>query len=138
VNPTLYNLAGQPLAVGPIVLPPRQQIAAKIADWLAQSGVGEDLKQGNLILNYEAPDPAYLGAQVTVTNPAASLSFDFRDEMPMSFASSVLEGMWWRPDDASTYDLVLSDIEGDSVRRLDPALFRVPGGYKIVDAKPGL
>jgi hypothetical protein len=115
VNPMLYDLDGQALAVSPVVLPPRRQVTAKIADWLAENGAGEDFRRGNLILSYEAPDPAYLGAQVTVTNHATSLSFDFRDEMPMSFASSVLEGLWWRPDDASHFDLVLSNMEGESV-----------------------
>jgi hypothetical protein len=63
----------------------------------------------------EAPDAAYLGAQVTVTNPASSLSFDFRDEMPMSFKSSRLEGMWWKPDGDSRYDLVLSNMKDSDV-----------------------
>jgi hypothetical protein len=101
VNPLMYNLAGQPLVVSPIVLAPRQQITANVADWLAQSGAGPEFKQGNLVLNYEAPDAAFLGAQVTVGDPASSLSYDFRDEMPMSFKSSRLEGMWWQPDGAS-------------------------------------
>jgi hypothetical protein len=115
VNPILYSLNGHPLAVDPITLAPRRQLTANVADWLAQSGAGEDFKQGNLVLNYEAPDAADLGAQVTVTNPESSLSFDFRNEMPMSFESSHLEGMWWLPDGASRYDLVLSNMKDSEV-----------------------
>jgi hypothetical protein len=110
VNPTLYSLSGQAFAVDPITLPPRRQFTVNVADWLAQRGADEDFKQGNLILNYEAPDAGDMGAQVTVTNSESSLSFDFRNEMPMSFESSRLEGMWWLPDGASRYDLVLSNM----------------------------
>lgn len=115
VTPTLYSLSGEPLKVSPIDLAPRRQLTANVADWLAQGGAGEDFKQGNLVLNYEAPDAGNMGAQVTVTNPESSLSFDFRNEMPMSFESSRLEGMWWLPDGASRYDLVLSNMKDNEV-----------------------
>jgi hypothetical protein len=114
VNPVLYNLSGKPLPVKPIFLAPGQQLAYSITDWIAENAVSDTFNQGNLILNYEAPDASNLGAQVTVTNLDSSLSFDMRNEMPMSFKSSFLEGMWWRPDEGSRYDLVLSNMKNHS------------------------
>jgi len=114
VNPVLYNLNGKPLAVRPVQVGPRQQLRFDISDWIAESGSDDTFKQGNLILSYDAPDSVMLGAQVTITNAKLRLSFDARDEMPMSFKSSRLEGIWWQPDQASRYDLVLSNME-DSV-----------------------
>lgn len=115
VTPTLYSLVGQPLAVTPIVLAARQEVTANVADWLAQSGAGSEFGQGSLILSYDAPDAAYLGAQVVVANPDLGLSFDFRDEMPISFKSSRLVGLWWKPDGDSSYDLIVSNMENSSV-----------------------
>jgi hypothetical protein len=80
VQPTLYNLSGQPLTVSPIVLGPRQEVTANIADWLAQSGAGDSYNQGSLSLSYDAPDANYLGSQLSVVNAALSVSFDVPSE----------------------------------------------------------
>ncbi|MGH9897672.1 MAG: hypothetical protein ACRD4L_02310 [Pyrinomonadaceae bacterium] len=130
VRPTLYNLSGKQLVINPITLGARRQITANIADWLNQNNADDSFKQGNLILSYEAPEATYLGAQVIVTKPASSLSFDFRNEMPMSFESSRLEGIWWRPDEASRYDLVLSNMQGSSVE----VKVAVSGSHGLKDA----
>jgi hypothetical protein len=59
-------------------------------------------------LDFEAPDSGYLGAQVTIRHYESSLSFDVPAEMPMSFMSSRLEGIWRRAPDAETR-IVLSN-----------------------------
>ncbi|MGH9764706.1 MAG: hypothetical protein ACREAC_28050, partial [Blastocatellia bacterium] len=52
---------------------------------------------------------------LTVTDAAHRLSFDVPDEMPMSYSSSKLEGMWWLPTETSRYNLVISNMSGASV-----------------------
>jgi hypothetical protein len=115
IRPVLYNLKGQPLVVSSIILPTRQQRVFNIAEWISQSGGNETFKQGNLILNFDAPDASDLGAQVTVKNAAASLSFDVPAEMPMSFISSRLEGLWQLEDEAAQYKLVLTNTTDSSL-----------------------
>ncbi|MGH9915561.1 MAG: hypothetical protein ACRD63_09780 [Pyrinomonadaceae bacterium] len=115
VRPTLYNLNGKPLVINPIVLAPRTSLEVNIADWLNQNNADGNFKQGNLILSYEAENATLLGSQVVITKAASSLSFDVPVAMPLSFESSRLEGMWWRPDAASRYDLVVSNMQDSEV-----------------------
>ncbi|MCI0485378.1 MAG: hypothetical protein L0229_02145, partial [Blastocatellia bacterium] len=133
IRPILYNLDGRGLPVKPIILPPRQQTVADIAGWIAESGGDQSFNQGNLILTYDAPDPAYLGAQLNISNPVSSLIFNVRHEMPANFTSSRLEGLWWRHDDSSQLNLALTNTTDGKVTaqaiftgeqgRRDPASF---------------
>jgi hypothetical protein len=111
VRPTLYGLTGGSLQVNPLVLSPRQQIVASINQWVGNSG----FTQGNLILSYDAPEPSYLGAQVTVSNSTYNLSFDVPAAMPASFVSTRLEGLSWRVDNNLAYDFVLSNTTDQAV-----------------------
>ncbi|MGH9899944.1 MAG: hypothetical protein ACRD4L_13955, partial [Pyrinomonadaceae bacterium] len=130
VRPTLYNLSGKQLVINPITLGARRQITANIADWLNQNNADDSFKQGNLILNYEAENATLLGSQVVITKAASSLSFDVPVAMPTSFESSRLEGIWWRPNEASRYDLVLSNMQGSSVE----VKVAVSGSHGLKDA----
>jgi hypothetical protein len=115
IHPTLYNASGQSFAINPITLGARQQFMANIRDWIIESTGDVSFTKGNLSLSYEAPGPAYLGSQITITNPASSLVFDVSDEDPASYSSSRLEGLWWRPDGASQYDLIMTNTTDGSV-----------------------
>ncbi|MGH9759944.1 MAG: hypothetical protein ACREDR_39930, partial [Blastocatellia bacterium] len=110
VRPTLYDVSGNAIPVAAIQIPGRQNVRANIADWVAAAGAGPTLTQGSVVVDYTAQTAGSLGAQVTVRNWNTGVSFDVPDEMPMSFMSSKLEGMWWRPTEGSKYDLVVSNM----------------------------
>ncbi|MGH9764196.1 MAG: hypothetical protein ACREAC_25460, partial [Blastocatellia bacterium] len=115
VQPTLYNLEGAALTVAEVKLPARQHVSVKISDWISASAGGSSFQQGSLILNYMSGNAADLGALLTVTDPIHSLSFDVPDEMPMSYMSSRLEGIWWLPTQRSDYSLVVSNMANTAV-----------------------
>ena len=96
IHPCSFSASGQQLVIKTIILGARQQFMANIKDWITEGGDDAIFTQGSLGLSYEAPGPAYLGSQMTITNPAASLVFDVSDEEPASYISSRLEGLWWR------------------------------------------
>ena len=115
VTPQLYNLSGQMLSVAPITLAPKGQLTANIADWVTAGGGGSSYNQGSLELNFNAPMSSFLGAQVSLVKPNNSVSFDVPPEDPSGFASSTLEGIWWRRGTGSQFNLVLTNTSSSSV-----------------------
>src|SRR5262249_22901979 len=85
-----------------------------IADWIGAAPDGSGFQEGSLTLNYQSESAADVGALLTVTDTEHHFSLDVPDEMPMSYTSSKLEGMWWLPAATSEYHLVISNMGGSS------------------------
>ncbi len=114
VQPTLYNASGQSITVPSVTLAAKEQRVILLADWIpaAQSAT---FKQGSLIFSFNAPSPGYLGAQVAIRRVASSLQFDVPPEMPASYVSTTLEGMWWRRATTNQAKLVLTNTGATAV-----------------------
>lgn len=96
VRPTLQASDGiRRIDVEPVILEAHRHRRFEIQEWLAVSGASAPFGSGSLSLAFDAPYPSFLGAQVTIDKPSASLSFDVPPLMPATFVSSRLEGLFW-------------------------------------------
>lgn len=114
VQPTIYNASGQSIVVPTLTLAAKEQRVILLPDWIpaAQSAT---FTKGSLILSFNAPSPGYLGAQVSIRRAVSSLHFDVPPEMPASFVSTTLEGMWWRRATTNQAQLVLTNTGATAV-----------------------
>lgn len=103
VRPTIYDASGEALEFDAIRIEPGRPVSISIGDLIKGARVrAGNFDDGSLKLDFEAPDSGYVGAQVIVRHAESSLSFDVPAEMPMSFMSSRLEGIWRRAPDAES------------------------------------
>jgi hypothetical protein len=124
-EPTLYNLNGDPLPVPPVTVPATSRLALSIATWVQEAGQSTTFTQGSLSISYQASDARNLASQVTITNSLRHLSFDIRDEMPMMYMSSRLDGIWWQATADADYKLVVTNTT-DALLSVDIAFSPTP------------
>lgn len=79
---------------------------------MGKSG-GPSFQEGSLQLFYRGKD-LLLGAQIKIIDSASSLIFDEQLTEPSLAVSSRLEGLWWRPTNASQVSIAISNTT-DSV-----------------------
>jgi hypothetical protein len=136
IEPEVYNLQGQRLDLPEIKLREQQRLILDVKQWLATGDVktaqsewpgpiADDQAQseisnlqsqipgftsGSLILKHRGGTYA-LAAQLTITDPARSLSFDFPVEPSFyKYESTRLEGLWWLMDNQSDAKVVLTNL----------------------------
>ena len=112
VELTIYNLAGVPLRVAPVVLKPQSVRQLRIADLTAGSS---GFSAGNMRLGYVGPWRA-VTAQVTVVSSQRRVSFESNAVLPNDFASSRLAGIVWIPDEETEARLALTNTTSAALK----------------------
>ncbi|MEO0249233.1 MAG: hypothetical protein ABIN58_06750 [candidate division WOR-3 bacterium] len=137
ITPEVYSLTGQKLEMPEIRLGAHERMVLDMRTWLTngQQGSGEQgtqghgehliddqrrttsdqITSGSLILHHRGGTYA-LAAQLTISDPARSLSFDFPVEPSFyKYESTTLDGLWWLVDSQSEARLILTNLSDNEV-----------------------
>ncbi|MDW8240713.1 MAG: hypothetical protein RMM98_13975, partial [Acidobacteriota bacterium] len=107
VFPEFFAANGQRVELPALALRQRERQHLNLRQWLSAQKV--TFTWGSLRFRHTGKEFS-LAAQVTVTQPEASWSFDFPlDNRDWFYRSTVLDGLWWLPDESSAAQLILTN-----------------------------
>jgi hypothetical protein len=107
VRVTLYNKAGQPLALPEITLAPAQTKSVNIRDWITPERLGI-FSEGSVEVYFHGPGMGITG-QLNVTDERHNQSFDVLLREDANFASSKLDGLWFSLDHQTTVEVFVAN-----------------------------
>ena len=106
VRPTLYNMAGQSLALPPVIVEASSHRLINLGEWASMGG--ESFQQGSIKLFHYGKD-LVLGAQIYLVDEKHSLSFEEKLTEIGKFDSRRLEGVWAMPSRNTDVKFALSN-----------------------------
>lgn len=110
VEPTLFSLDGQRLALAPVVVEPTSFRTMDMREWAAQGGANFD--EGSLQLFHRGKD-LVLGAQIHLVDDERSLSFEEKLTELTPLGATRLEAVWWLPTARAGVQLILSNTKDE-------------------------
>ena len=106
VLPTLYNMAGQELALPPVIVEPSSHRFINLSDWASIGG--ESFGRGSIKLFHYGKD-LVLGAQIYLVDEGHSLSFEEKLSELGKFDSRRLEAVWTMPSSKTSVKFALTN-----------------------------
>lgn len=109
VFPEFFDGSGQQVQLPMLALRQHERQHLNLRQWLSTQKV--TFTRSSLRFRHTGVEFA-LAAQVTVTQPDESWSFDFPvDQHNWFYHSSTLDGLWWLPDESSQAELILTNTD---------------------------
>jgi IPT/TIG domain len=118
VEITLYSLSGEQFNLPPVAFNANEVKTFNLREYIPATG----FEEGSLQVLYQGKS-LELGGVVQLIDESRSLIFDEELSNPKSFASSRLEGVWWRPRRDAKINMILSNTTSQGVT----AIVRVQG-----------